>query len=221
MSEFDRFLKDNMYPYSYVDGLDCDSIIIELGTYTGNTAKLLANMYKQATVHTFEPVLSFYNEAIASCKENSNVNCYPFGLGTGNYEFTMYLQGEATSMIKQQPINLPIQKTFGFKVASPAKQTVSLPTITCQMQDFFEFLRENQISKIDLLYINIEGAEYDLLTYIFSKNFQTQIKHLVVKFHYPSSENNKKISNIFDILSKTHKVDYDYKYMFTRWTRLI
>jgi hypothetical protein len=116
MSQTDKFLKDGMYPYIYVEGLDCNSTIIELGTHKGFNAKILANMYKNAIVHTFEPAITFYNEACQSCTDISNLQIYPFGLGQGNYQFSMFLQGEATSMIKEPIINPSIKNTLGFKL---------------------------------------------------------------------------------------------------------
>lgn len=199
MGEVDRFYADNMF-HGYVEGMDMnsDSVIIDLGTYKGYTTKLLSDTYK-SKIYTFEPMIPFYNEAKEACASHPNITVLPYGLGKGNFEFLMNIEGDATSMM-----------------ANVNPDTA----VKCSIRDFFEFLTEKNITTIDLLHINIEGAEYDLLDYIFSNNFQTKIRYLIVQFHYKSQTNDEKLKRYFDTLQATHVCKYDYKYVWTKWERL-
>jgi FkbM family methyltransferase len=199
MSEVARFYADNMF-HGYVEGLDMNpgSVIIDLGTYKGYTAKLLATLYPVSTIYSFEPMIDFYNEAVLECSTQKNINVLPFGLGNGNFDFYMDEQGDSTSMI------------IGNKSATGTK---------CVMRDFFEVLSEKNISEIDLLHINIEGGEYDLLDYIFSNSFHLRVRHLIVQFHYPSTVNDEKLHRYYDIMSQNHELIYDYRYVWVRWSR--
>lgn len=199
MSEVDRFYADNMF-HGYVEGMNMnsDSVIIDLGTYKGYTTKLLSDLYK-SKIYTFEPMIPFANEATEACASHPNITVLPYGLGKGNFEFFMNMAGDSTSMV------------IGGNPNSANN---------CSMRDFFEFLTEKNITTIDLLHINIEGAEYDLLDYIFSNNFQVNIRYLIVQFHYRSPTNDEKLKRYFDTLSTTHVCKYDYKYVWTKWERL-
>ena len=199
MREIDRFHADNMY-HGYVKGMDMnsDSIIIDLGTYKGSTTKFLSDVYK-SKIYTFEPMIQFAKEAIEACASHPNITVLQYGLGKGNFDFLMNIADDSTSMI-----------------ASVNPDTAH----SCSIRDFFEFLTENNITTIDLLHINIEGAEYDLLDYILSNNFQTKIRYLIVQFHYQSSTNDEKLKRYSDVLQSTHVCKYDYKYVWTKWERL-
>ena len=198
MSEVDRFYRDNMF-HGYVEGLDMstDSVIIDLGTYKGYTTKLLSNLYK-SRIYTFEPMIPFYTIAKTECEAHPNITLLPYGLGNGNYKFLMNMGTDGTSMYS------PVDAATAYE---------------CTIVDFFEFLQERSIPTIDLLHVNIEGAEYDLLDYILSKDFQLNIKCLIVQFHYKSPTNDEKLARYFSTLEKTHTLVYDYKYVWTKWVR--
>jgi FkbM family methyltransferase len=200
MTEVDRFYAENMF-HGYVEGLDLtsDSVIIDLGTYKGYTTKLLSNLYK-SKIYTFEPMIPFYTEATRECLSHPNITVFPYGLGRGNYEFLMNMDGDGTSMF------------------SPVDTQKAKP---CKIVDLFEFLEERNIHTIDLLHVNIEGAEYDLLDYILSKQYQINIRYLIVQFHYKSAENDEKLKRYFTTLEATHRLVYDYKYVWTKWERII
>jgi FkbM family methyltransferase len=198
MREVDRFYADNMF-HGYVQGLELTegTVIIDLGTYKGYTAKLLSTLYCNTKVYTFEPMIPFYNEAVTECKSHPNITVLPYGLGNGNFDFNMNINADSTSMIQN---------------------TNSDNSHKCVMRDFFDFLNKNNITNIDLLHINIEGAEYELLDYLFAKNFHLKIKHLIIQFHYPNPINDAKLERYYNILDKTHKQIYDYRYVWTRWS---
>jgi FkbM family methyltransferase len=196
-NEVTRFYADNMF-HGYVEGMKMNdtSLILDLGTYKGYTTRLLSNLYK-CKIFTFEPMIPFYNEAVKECEMHANITVLPYGLGNSNYNFLMNNSGDATSMF------------------SVIDQTTA---VTCKVRDFFEFLREYDMNTIDLLHINIEGAEYDLLDYIFTAQFHLHIRYLIIQFHYQSAENDEKIKRYTDILSKTHTCEYNYNYVWTKWT---
>ena len=200
MTEVDRFYADNMF-HGYVEGLDLnqDSVIIDLGTYKGYTTKLLSTLYK-SKIYTFEPMIPFYDVATKECATHPNITVLPYGLGKGTYDFYMNMDGDGTSM---------------FSPLDPKKAQ------QCKIQDFFSFLEERSIHTIDLLHINIEGAEYDLLDYILENKHQINIRYLIVQFHYKSAENDAKLARYFATLEDTHRLVYDYKYVWTKWERII
>jgi FkbM family methyltransferase len=71
---------------------------------------------------------------------------------------------------------------------------------------------------IDLLKINIEGAEYDLLSHIIGAGLHARIKNIQVQFHQidglPYEMWYKEIA---DKLSKTHSLTWQYQYCWENW----
>ena len=194
--EFEKFIQNGMY-HTYCNGLDLDenSIIFDLGTYLGQSAEHFSNMYN-SKIYTFEPFEPFYIQAKSNLATHKNIQVFPFGLGNKDSVIHMSDAGDATSSVS--------------KVSSVSNKE-------CQIKDFFVFLEENNITKIDLLYVNIEGGEYDLLDYIYSRNFQINIKYIIVQYHYPSIVNDIKIQNHHTILSNSHVCVFNYKYIWTKW----
>lgn len=77
-----------------------------------------------------------------------------------------------------------------------------------------------QYPEIALLKINIEGAEYDVLSHIIGAGLHKLIKNIQVQFHQiggvPYEIWYKEISNK---LSKTHSLTWQYPYCWENWKR--
>lgn len=71
---------------------------------------------------------------------------------------------------------------------------------------------------IDLLKINIEGAEYDVLSHIVDAGLHTLIKNIQVQFHQIAGVPYEKwYKEIADKLSKTHSLTWHYPYCWENW----
>ena len=75
-------------------------------------------------------------------------------------------------------------------------------------------------TSIDLMKINIEGAEYDLLEHLIENKFVENIKDIQVQFHdfVPNAE--ARMKNIQAGLSKTHYLTYQYPFVWENWRKL-
>lgn len=75
-----------------------------------------------------------------------------------------------------------------------------------------------QYEAIDLLKVNIEGAEYDVLNHIIDGGFIDRIKNIQVQFHQiegvPYEQWYKELS---EKLSKTHVLTWHYPYCWENW----
>lgn len=73
--------------------------------------------------------------------------------------------------------------------------------------------------EIDLLKINIEGAEYDLLQHIIGAGLHTRIKNIQVQFHQIDGVPYKLwYDEIAKQLSLTHKLAWHYPFCWENWT---
>lgn len=76
----------------------------------------------------------------------------------------------------------------------------------------------NQYEVIDLLKINIEGAEYDVLSHIIGADLHTRIKNIQVQFHQVAGVPYETwYRGIEAKLMKTHSLTWHYPYCWENW----
>lgn len=80
--------------------------------------------------------------------------------------------------------------------------------------DFFE---ENSIQRIDLMKINIEGAEYDLLDHLIQSGIVLRIKNIQVQFHDFVLDAERRMRCIQAGLACTHELTYQYPFVWENW----
>jgi hypothetical protein len=76
------------------------------------------------------------------------------------------------------------------------------------MVDISEILSKNQINKIDLLKLNIEGGEYDIIDKLISLGWMINITDLQVQFHDFVEDSDMRLSKIRRNLESTHYLTY-------------
>jgi hypothetical protein len=78
-------------------------------------------------------------------------------------------------------------------------------------------MEENNLQSIDLLNINIEGAEYDLLNYLTKTPIIYNIKNIQIQFHDFIENAEVKRNIIHAKLNNTHKMTYNYDFVWENW----
>ena len=86
-----------------------------------------------------------------------------------------------------------------------------------EIRNICDFLDEIKIKKIDVIKINIEGAEFDLLNEVIKKNYQTKFDNIQVQFHKMFDDSHEKRDIIRKKLSETHQLTYDYTFVWENW----
>ena len=80
-----------------------------------------------------------------------------------------------------------------------------------------DFFIKNQIKTVDLIKINIEGAEYDLLEHLLDSDWVKKIKNIQVQFHSFVPEAELRMKVIQNRLSDTHELTYSYTFVWENW----
>jgi len=170
------------------------SVVFDLGGYKGQWTSDIYSKYN-CIVYVFEPVKKFYEYMKNRFKENKKIKVFNFALASSNRIESISLNGSASSIYgknKKERINLI---------------------------DFEDFLKKEKIREIDLMEINIEGAENELLDYIINRESIKRIKNLQVQFHRNIKNYEEKYREIKEKLGKTHKLNWYFPFVWESWKK--
>jgi FkbM family methyltransferase len=175
--------------------LTSDSIVFDLGGYKGDFAYTINNKYG-CYVYIFEPSEKFFNECLNRFKNNPKIKCYNYGLSDKNGKFDLSNEDDGSSLLKS---------------SNPLKcKTVSV-------EAFNEAINVLEIDKIDLLKINVEGAEYLILSNIIKNSINQRIRYFQIQFHkfIPNAKSLR--DGIRNSLSETHLEIWNYPFVWESW----
>ena len=169
------------------------SVVFDLGGYKGQWASDIFSKYC-CNVYVFEPVRAFYETLERRFQHNRKIKTFPFGLAEENKRVVLGVDKDRSSMFKG--------RDEGEVIA---------------LHSFKEFVDTHQIRNVDLIKINIEGAEYDLLDSIIEEGLQTRISNIQVQFHdfVPYAE--KRMKAIQEMLERTHEMTWQYPFVWENW----
>jgi FkbM family methyltransferase len=181
--------------------LNPNSIVVDIGGYEGDWTAEISARY-DCVIYILEPVKSFYTNIQNRFKNNSKIKIFPFGLGANDEELDIAVMSESSSVFRDK--NQRHQDTL--------KQRIVLKGIN-------SFIRDNNISTIDLMKINIEGGEYDLLESLIASGFIRNIQNVQVQFHDFVENAETRMNDLKNKLSETHELTYEYVFVWENWRR--
>jgi len=141
--------------------LNRDSIVLDIGGYTGVWASQILEKY-DCQIYILEPVPDFYK--ILKQRFLNFPRVLPKMVGVSpdvSKEITINLDGDATRCLNDSPCGTT---------------QISLSPIEKILEDF-------NIEKVDLVQINIEGAEYSVLKEWIRTGTINRFKKLQIQFH--------------------------------------
>jgi FkbM family methyltransferase len=173
--------------------LDENSIVFDLGGYEGQWASDIFSKY-QSYVYIFEPYTPFFENIKNRFLKNGKIKVFNFGLAAKSSDSHLSFNGDNTSSYINKGECVPIQ-----------------------LVDFMEFYASQNFKLIDLIKINIEGAEYDLLESLIIRGELSKIKNIQVQFHdfVPNAEH--RVAEIRSKLKLTHKPTYTFDFVWENW----
>jgi FkbM family methyltransferase len=197
--EWKRFKTEDPYDMKRVTyPLNEKSFVIDAGSFTGDWSQRIFCMY-QPFIAAFEPHPDLAEAASRNFQGNKKVIINQFGLGGQTQNVDFYGKNMNASV-------------FRYSHGNKAKVRVHIE----KASDYFNEHYKNKF--IDLLKINIEGSEYEMLMDLLDNFDMTKINHIQVQFHtnYPMYDNYRQLIRLG--LSKTHKMDWNYDYVFESWS---
>jgi FkbM family methyltransferase len=177
------------------DFLTSESVAFDLGGYQGEWASDLYARYN-CNIYIFEPVEEYISVIKARFKKNEKIK--PFGFGLSNETTDAYISIDE----------------FASKISTEG-ETKNVKKI--HLKKFTDFAQVNNLNKIDLIKINIEGAEYLLLEHLFETGYIKNINTILIQFHNFEKEAPQRRQKIQKQLEQSHSKLFDYPFVWECW----
>ena len=188
------FNNNGDYTHNITYNLNENSIVMDLGGYTGVWAKQIIDKYNP-NMYIIEPVPDFYNQMVSKFSNNNKVKLLNIAAGCENKNNVIYINGDSTSA------NLTNGKSIDVKFKT-------IDTI----------LNENNLSQVDLIQINIEGDEYPLLEYMLNNGSINRFKNIQIQFHLGIEGDIKRRDKIREgLINNGFKINFDYPFVWESW----
>ena len=173
--------------------LNENSLVFDVGGYKGQGASDLFSMYLP-TIYIFEPRIEYAQEIEKRFKKNNKIKVFDFGLSNKNCDDYLYFNNDGSTLF----------------LKNGQTEKVKLESIS-------DFIKNNNIKKIDLLKLNIEGGEYEVLDDLINSGLLNMITNLQIQFHNFFPEAKKRMLEIQNELRKTHHPTYQYEFVMENW----
>ena len=195
----DAFLSDRESTYKQsleliqIEKLDKNSVVLDLGSNYGEVLKALQSC--GCTVHAFEPHPFFYNYVKETYGENEN-----------------FIISNKAAWIKNEERNFYFKKSRDAKNGGATLMSEKVNILdpylfdVVECFDISEFI--NKLGHVDVLKIDVEGAEYELLYSMLESEAYKNVKSIYVEDHerkMPSARYRELKNKVIDGYSQIKK----------------
>jgi len=190
-----KWKKEKADHLNYEYPLDENSVVFDLGGYSGDWSNVIYNRY-QCNIFIFEPASLFHNKIKKRFENKEKIHIFNFGLSNSTCESKIFLNRDGSSVYK-------IKNSSSYEII--------------KLKDIIETIKDLNIKSIDLLKINIEGSEYAVLPRLINSNYVKICRNIQIQFHkFIENADNLRIK-IQEDLSKTHHLTYNYPWIHENW----
>lgn len=132
-------------------------VIFDVGAYIGKVSDKYLDLFKSPQIYCFEPYFFSFKKLNDHFKDLNNVKCYNIGFGDKKEKKKFYINnGHFTNSFL--PTHKLSNKVWGCEDYLTTNDVVELEVTTID-----DFVKENNISRIDILKLDTQGTEYDIL----------------------------------------------------------
>jgi FkbM family methyltransferase len=134
---------------------DCPTIV-EAGAHSGLDTVYLSSLFSGGTVHALEPVPDLYARLTTRTKGLANVRTYKCALGARSGRAILHLSAgssDGSSSLLQPTGHLEYHPSVTFAAS------LEVPCISLD-----DWASNNGIAKVDLLWLDLQGLEFDVLS---------------------------------------------------------
>ena len=176
--------------------LNSESVVIDGGGYEGEFIdNVLINFGSE--VESYEPLEKEFNNLNNKYINNDKVKIYNFAIFSKNTDLYLNQEGISSYIVKDKH----------------GKNTIKIKAI-----DIVEII--NKKKKIDLLKLNVEGAEYDILNRIIKTNNLNNIKSFLIQYHKSIKNSVELRTEIRSEFKKNNFIEvFNYEFVWEYWRK--
>lgn len=178
-----------------------DSVVVDVGAFTGAWAQHIVDRY-DPLIYAFEPNPRSFELLLEKAANNPKLQPQPYGLGDQDLTVDFTVNGLGSSMCDERSGHSDMERI-----------KVNIAAIDRVWEDL-------ELGNIDLMKINIEGAEFPLLDKMIKTNLLDKVGCFMIQFHEWHPGAYKKRRKIREALSKTHRIEWDYPFVWEKWVRI-
>jgi len=132
--------------------------IIDVGAHTGESALAFRKSFPRANIHAFEPFPASYKTLLERTKHDRNIYPSPLALSS--------VAGTASLNVNKSAATNSLLRTDerAFETWNRSDVTSTLGVVTVPVSTLDSFCAQRNISEIDLLKLDAQGAEYDIIS---------------------------------------------------------
>lgn len=179
--------------YEYPE-LTTESVVLDCGGYEGRFAEEISRRHG-CHVHVLEPVRAFYERTRERVKEWPKVKVWPFGIGGQTKDELFRIKGDMTGVYADGGGDLEWVQLWGIN----------------------HLWRILEAREIDLLKLNVEGAEFPVLTSLTDLGMPEWFKNIQVQWHGVAPRAGERRESIMQELGKTHALTWDFGWTWQNW----
>jgi FkbM family methyltransferase len=162
-------------------------VIFDVGAHLGDYALACLDANGEAIVHCFEPSKRHYEEMQKRLdKLSKNLILNQFGLSNKNGCFTLYKDKEISGLASTNKRNL---EHLGIDFSVEER---------CEFYDAAEYCKKQKVTFIDLLKIDVEGAEFQILNALKVMFENKKISMCQFEFGHANIESKLYFKDFFD-----------------------
>jgi FkbM family methyltransferase len=130
-----------------------EPMIFDVGAHVGGVSRLYRGLFPNAVIHSFEPFPESFEQLVKSAEGDSRAFCHSLALSDaqGTAILNSNARSYTNSILKTDPEAIP----FWGEGKLETMARIPVPTTTLD-----DFCRDNAIHHIDILKIDVQGAEY-------------------------------------------------------------
>jgi FkbM family methyltransferase len=178
-----HLIKEAFIDFHYFVALEKEKpIIFDIGSNIGITVLFFKKLYPKSIIYSFEPDPDTFALLKNNIEKNNLRTVFPYNAGMSNVsgKAVLYIPSWSNGSSSLFREKIEIEKGYAQACSATAEPQVSekeVDIIRCS-----DFLQENRITHIDLLKIDVEGAEENIIDDI-SAHLDL-IDFIVLEFHY-------------------------------------
>ncbi len=134
--------------------LPMDPVIVEGGAYDGSETRIMAMIWPNGHIHSFEPIETLYKNTVANTGNLPNTSVYKLALGAecAKKEIYLALDPDNLTICMSSSLYPPKDHLLYYGPIFQGTETVEVITLD-------EWVEQNRIQKIDLLWFDLQGFE--------------------------------------------------------------